>query len=125
MNSDSMLGIAAGLVAAGLSIASNLWRSDPHRVSAMPDVWTGVVISLVIYAAVRHAVAQHPMQGRDAGRHATIAAGGAFAVSMAAFTLWYLPIHSPLLASLAGVACFIVITMVGFLVTRFVTRPAV
>jgi hypothetical protein len=47
-------------------------------------------------------------------------AGGARIVrsrSVAAFTLWYLPIHSPLLAGLAGVACFIVINIVGFLAT--------
>jgi hypothetical protein len=83
----------------------------------MPDAVTGLVICLVIYAAVRPAIAQHPVQARDAGRHATIAAGVAFALSMAAFTLWYLPIHSPLLAGLAGVACFIVINIVGFLAT--------
>jgi hypothetical protein len=119
MGSRWILGITAGLAASGLSIASNLRRGDPHLVSAGPDLVAAIVVAALIYNAVRQSGASPSHgAGRGAGMLATLLASGICAVTMAAFTWFYLPIHSLTLAAYAAGVSFVLVYVVGYIATR-------
>ena len=115
-----IVGVVAGAAAAAVSIASNLWKNDPHLVSTAPDVVTALAMGVVLFVTLRFAVLQHPANAGRAGLHATLAAAIVFAVCTGTFTLWYLPVHSWALAAFSAGAGFLLVCVVGFAVTRMV-----
>lgn len=114
MKADAPMGIAAGMATATVSMAANLWRADPHLVSAAPDATSAVVLVLLIYRSVRHASRQ--ARTEDAWRVAigtTIIAAATCAASMGMFTWWYLPSRSLTLAFVGAGMTFGLVAIVG------------
>ena len=119
MQSRWMPGLVAGIAASGLSIASNLRQGDPHLVSAGPDLVAAIVVAALVYNAVRQSgKPSADGTGRDAGKRATLVASGVCAVALAAFTWFYLPVHSLTLTAYAAGVSFVLMYIVGYAATR-------
>jgi hypothetical protein len=106
-----------------LSIAVNLWRADPHLVSAAPDAISAIVLGLLIYRSVRHVSRQ--ARTEDAWRVATgtTTIGAAIcATSMAMFTWWHLQSHSLTLAIFGAGMSFSLVAIVGVIAAYAAVR---
>lgn len=89
MSAHLGLGVVAGLLAAGVSVAANLRRGDPHLISTAPDVVTALIVGLIVSWAVWHAALRNRAHARLAAHRTALAASGTFAVAMSAFAWWY------------------------------------
>jgi len=109
-----ILGLAAGVVASGLSIAQNLRRGDPHLISGGPDLFGAMAIAATIYLAVRR-VAREGDKRRAwrTGWHMATAASAACAAPMAIFALWYFPTPYLALSAFTAGATFVASGIVG------------
>lgn len=83
------LGVVAGLLAAGVSVAANLRRGDPHLISTAPDIVTALIVGLIVSWAVWQAALRDRAHARVAAHRTALAASGTFAVAMSAFAWWY------------------------------------
>lgn len=86
-------GILLGALAAGLSLAGNLWRSDPHLLSVFGSMLEPVVVFAAVFVATRRRrlAGWHPAQVVRFGRAAGATAGLVFAVAFAVFARWWFP----------------------------------
>lgn len=123
MSSPWVIGAGAGLLAASVSVASSLWRGDPHLVSTAPGFLTFLVVGGLVWFAVKRAAVHNRGRAFQSGRHAGLAASLTFAVCMGAFTWWYLPSHAFSLAGFGAVSGFVMAYLVGFVATRVVANP--
>lgn len=124
MRSPSVLGLFAGLSGAGLSIAGNLRAGSPHLVSIAPDLASLLVIVGLAATAVITAAWLNPSTARRDSWHAAFVAAGAFAVTMAAFTRFYLPDGGPLLGSAMALVGIVLTSLGGAVAGRDVSRRA-
>ena len=123
MKADVPVGIAAGMATAAVSMAANLWRADPHLVSAAPDAISAIVLGLLIYRSVRHASRQ--FRTEDAWRVAigtTMIAAATCAMAMGMFTWWYLPSRSLTLAIFGAGMSFGLVAIVGVIAACVAAR---
>ncbi|HUU34224.1 MAG TPA: hypothetical protein VMW48_09170 [Vicinamibacterales bacterium] len=124
MRSPSVLGLLAGVAAAGLSIADNLHRDDPSLVHLAPDLAGLLVIAGLVATAIIGAAWLNPDTARRDAWHAAFVSAGAFAVTMAAFTRFYLPESGPLPGSVMALAGIILTSLGGAVAGRDVARGA-
>lgn len=105
MTNDNIIGVILGTLLCAVVITGNVRRSDPHLVSVYPDVVSIAVAPLVVYVAAR----RRRLNGDSSeaveafGVRVGAIAGAVFAVGLAAFMLYWLPIW-PLWAFASGAA---------------------
>ena len=90
MKSDAVLGAVLGALLAGVSVAGNVWRGDPHL--AFTDVNSLLIVPAFLFIVLRRR--QRAGMGRDAlkrsGRIIVTISAALFAVLLAAFaTFWF------------------------------------
>ena len=119
------LGVVAGLLAAGVSVAANLRRGDPRLISTAPDVMTAVIVGLIVAWAVWQAALRNPAHARVAAHRAALAASSTFAVAMSAFAWWYFNhVSFAMFAFTAGTALGLTY-LFGLAATQVAARRAV
>lgn len=85
MQSAWLLVSGAGLGAAVVCIAGNVWQGDGHTISTMPDIVTGLATVLLIAFGARRAMRWYSGDKRHAGVRAAAGAALAFGVAMGVF----------------------------------------
>ena len=122
MRTPSVLGLLAGLTSAGLLIAGNLRDGNPSLVSLAPDGASLLVMAGLIATAAMAAAWHNPTMARRDAWHAAFVGAGAFAVTLAAFTRWYLPEAGPMLGSIMALAGIILTSLGGAIAGRNTAR---
>jgi len=122
MRTPSVLGLLAGLTSAGLLIAVNLREGNPTVVSLAPDSASLLVMAGLMATAAIAAARYNPAMARRDAWHAAFVAAGAFAVTVAAFTRWYLPQAGPMLGSVMAIAGIILTSLGGAVAGRDAAR---
>ncbi len=125
-----LAGIGAGIVAAALSVAGNVWRGDPHLVSAYPDVLSAAVVPAAVWFAVRRWSGDGGATGASvtAGWYMTAVAASVSAVIHVCFTAYWLPSGWSALVPITAILAFAFTLILGTLAATAAGRsvgPAV